>query len=352
MHQVRVKAGGVWRAGTAVVLPGDDPAARSRSLPYQWDAAIGRAMASAPLTMRIDLAPAPARPGARNNANRPTTTALGSMAGIPVLARCFLTGPFAAATAVKPAAAGEWEAFIVPGWEIAGNANGGYLLAMATRALVGAAGRPDPVTVTAHYLSPGRPVRIATQILKEGKRFATGTATMSSGTRPVLAVLGTVGDLSQAAGPELIEGAPPELPSPEECVRVVPSGTFPPPFMGHVDLRLHPGDAAFATGRQSGQPLMRGWFRLPESEPVDSLALLCAVDAFPPTAFNARLPIAWTPTVELTAHIRANPAPGWLRCRFSTRFVSSGFLEEDGEVWDSAGRLVGQSRQLALVPQA
>ncbi len=275
------------------------------------------------------------------------------MAAISVLARCPLAGPFAAATAVEPAAAAEWVASIDPGWEIAGNANGGYLLAMATRALTSAAGRPDPVTVTAHYLSPGRPgsVRIATQILKEGKRFATGTATMFSGTRPLLAVLGTLGDLSQAEGPELIEGAPPELPSPEQCVRVQPAGTFPPPFMGQVDLRLHPDDAAFAVGRQSGQPLMRGWFRLPGAEPVDSLALLCAVDAFPPTVFNARLPIAWTPTVELTAHIRARPAPGWLRCRFATRFVSSGFLEEDGEVWDSTGRLVGQSRQLALVPR-
>jgi deazaflavin-dependent oxidoreductase (nitroreductase family) len=57
--RVRVKAGGVWRAGTAVVLPGDDPAARSRMLPHQWDAAIGRMMASAPLTIRIDLDPRP-----------------------------------------------------------------------------------------------------------------------------------------------------------------------------------------------------------------------------------------------------------------------------------------------------
>jgi hypothetical protein len=29
--------------------------ARSRSLPCQWDAAIGRAIATAPLTVRIDL---------------------------------------------------------------------------------------------------------------------------------------------------------------------------------------------------------------------------------------------------------------------------------------------------------
>ncbi|MBO0850372.1 MAG: nitroreductase family deazaflavin-dependent oxidoreductase [Pseudonocardia sp.] len=55
--RVRVKVGGVWRAGTAVVLPGEDPAARSRMLPFQWDAAIGRLMASAALAIRIDLDP-------------------------------------------------------------------------------------------------------------------------------------------------------------------------------------------------------------------------------------------------------------------------------------------------------
>jgi hypothetical protein len=32
---------------------------RSRTLPYQWDAAIGRMMASAPMTIRIDLDPVP-----------------------------------------------------------------------------------------------------------------------------------------------------------------------------------------------------------------------------------------------------------------------------------------------------
>ena len=63
--RVRVKAAGVWRSGTAVVLPDDDPAARSRTLPHQWDAAIGRMMASAPLTIRVDLDPAPGRNGPR-----------------------------------------------------------------------------------------------------------------------------------------------------------------------------------------------------------------------------------------------------------------------------------------------
>jgi deazaflavin-dependent oxidoreductase (nitroreductase family) len=53
--RVRVKVGRRWYRGTAVVLPADDAIARSYTLPHQWDRAIGRLMASSPLTIRIDL---------------------------------------------------------------------------------------------------------------------------------------------------------------------------------------------------------------------------------------------------------------------------------------------------------
>ena len=55
--RVRVRASGRWRTGTAVVLPDDDATARSYRLRHQWDAALGRAMATRPLTIRIDLDP-------------------------------------------------------------------------------------------------------------------------------------------------------------------------------------------------------------------------------------------------------------------------------------------------------
>jgi deazaflavin-dependent oxidoreductase (nitroreductase family) len=61
--RVRVNVNGTWRAGTAVLLPDDDARARSHTLPYQWDAAIGRLTASAPLTIRIDLEPLPGAAG-------------------------------------------------------------------------------------------------------------------------------------------------------------------------------------------------------------------------------------------------------------------------------------------------
>jgi acyl-CoA thioesterase len=234
-------------------------------------------------------------------------------------------GPFARATAVH-GGNGAWHGEIAPTWDIAGNANGGYLLAIAARALAEECGRPDPVTVTAHYLAPGRlgPVTVTTEVLKQGRQLATGTAVLSDATRPLLAVVGSFGTPGGGgASPTMVRRALPDMPPPDACV---------------------------PAGRKSGVPIIRGWLRLPEEEPMDGLALLCAADALPPTIFNTDLPVAWTPTVELTVHVRARPAPGWLLSTFETRFISGGLLEEDGELWDSTGVMVAQSRQLALVP--
>lgn len=96
---------------------------------------------------------------------------------------------------------------------------------------------------------------------------------------------------------------------------------------------------------------MRAYWRLLDDEPVDGIALLLAADSLPPTTFNSGLAVAWTPTLELTVHVRARPRPGWLRLDYRTRFISHGRLEIDGLIWDADDQLVAQSRQLALVPQ-
>ena len=260
---------------------------------------------------------------------------------------------FAAATAVSPTRDGRYAGVIEPGWDIAGNANGGYLLAIAARAMLATADRPDPVSVTAHYLAPGKPgaVELATELLRRGRRFATVRALMSTDDQPLMAVLGSFAELTPVEASERVEGGPPDLPPVEDCIAVEPTDTFPPPFMGKVELRLHPDDFAFDGGVPTGRLRVRGWFRFRGGEPLDTVGLLVAVDAFPPVTFAAGLPIAWTPTLELTAHVRARPGGDWLRCAFTTRFITGGFLEEDGEVWDDTGRLVAQSRQLALLPR-
>ena len=60
-------------------------------------------------------------------------------------------------------------------------------------------------------------------------------------------------------------------------------------------------------------------------------------------------PFGWSPTVELTWHMREVPARGLLRLAARSRHVSGGWFDEESEVWDSEDRLVAQSRQIARV---
>jgi acyl-CoA thioesterase len=117
-----------------------------------------------------------------------------------------------------------------------------------------------------------------------------------------------------------------------------------------VECRLHPDHTTIGQDRP-GPPQVSGWFRLTDGELLDPLGLVLASDGFPPAIFFSSLPIGWTPTIDLTVHVR-HPGPHeWVACRFTTRFVDGGWLEEDGEMWSREGRLVAQSRQLALVPR-
>jgi acyl-CoA thioesterase len=263
---------------------------------------------------------------------------------------------FDSATAVQRADNSIWTGAIQPGWDIFDNANGGYMMAIAARAMSAAADDRLPVSVTAHFTRPGKPgpVSIATEVVRAGRTFSTVRADLSSEAGLVLAMLGSFADADRSTGDALlIDSGIPELPPPEACVLARPAvdAPLPPPLMDKVEERIHPDDAGTLLGKPSGRPQMRGWFRLPDGEPMTPFTLLMAADAFPPAVFNASLPLAWTPTLEMTTHIRTTHIDGWLRCQFTTRFVTGGYLEEDGEVWDESGRLVAQSRQMALLPR-
>jgi acyl-CoA thioesterase len=118
--------------------------------------------------------------------------------------------------------------------------------------------------------------------------------------------------------------------------------------MQSVEIRLHP-DTGWIRGEPSGSGETTGWLRFVDGRDPDVWALPLFADAFPPSIFELHVGQSWVPTLELTVHVRAVPAPGWLRGRFSTRFLTNGFFEEDGELWDSGGRLVAISRQHAMV---
>lgn len=251
---------------------------------------------------------------------------------------------------------GRSEGCIPEGWDIAGAVNGGFLLATCARAICEATDKPDILTITGHYLAPAKagPFRVETSVERSGGRHSTARTLLSCESGPLLSCVGTATDLSSAEGPRLVTAEPTPLPDPEDCTPVEPGDPFPPPFMGQIELRLVPEDARFYEGNPTGEAKVRGWFRLRDGEAPDSLALVLASDSFPPTIFNAALPVAWTPTIELTTHVRGlPPEPGeWMGCSFETRFITGGYLEADGEIWDRSGTLLAQSRQLALTPRA
>lgn len=261
-------------------------------------------------------------------------------------------------TAVTRREEGVYDIDLSAGWTIISAVNGGYLLAVLGRALADALPHSDPFTISAHYLTasePG-PAVIRTDAVRTGRTLSTGQASLfqyDEDGREVerIRVLASYGDLDSLPDDVRTTATPPAIPPMEQCFGPQDA---PTPVSGssaiaeRLMLKLDPSTLGWALGAPSGKGEMRAWFGLADGRDADPLSLLLAVDALPPTAFELGLS-GWVPTVELTAHVRCRPAPGPLRVSITTRNLAGGFLEEDAEVWDSADRLVAQSRQLARV---
>lgn len=250
-----------------------------------------------------------------------------------------------------------FEGELKDGWRVGGGINGGFQLSLLGNAIRAALPQhPDPVAVSAYYISPAvaGPAGVDVRPLRVGGRTATVAADLTQGGEPRLTVLATYGDLDAFPSDDVRTTAEPiALPPREDCV---PNTLAPEeikqmaPFTQRFEMLFHPDEIGWAVGKPSGRGQISAWFRLADGREPDPLSLLMAVDALPPVTFDLGLP-GWAPTVELTAHVRAKPAPGWLRLQHRTRNIAGGFFEEDCEVWDSADRLVAQSRQLALLPR-
>ncbi|MFF0159755.1 thioesterase family protein [Streptomyces sp. NPDC005263] len=261
-------------------------------------------------------------------------------------------------TALTPREPGVYDIDLSAGWTIINAVNGGYLLAVMGRALAHALPHDDPFTISAHYLTASRPgpAVVRTDVVRTGRTLSTGQASLfqyDDQGREVerIRVLASYGDLDSLPEDVRTTAEPPAIPPVEQCFGPEDG---PAPLDGssaiadRLMLKLDPSTLGWALGAPSGKGEMRAWFGLADGRDADPLSLLLAVDALPPTAFEIGLS-GWVPTVELTVHVRSRPAPGPLRVSITTRNLAGGFLEEDAEVWDSADRLVAQSRQLARV---
>jgi len=241
---------------------------------------------------------------------------------------------------------GRWIGKIHERWNIIEVPNGGFVMSLVMSALREALRHPDPLTVTGHYLSPTRPgeVEIITETVKAGRTLSTASASLFQEGRERVRIIATYGDLDSFDGPTEIVGSPPaldgELWSSMDRTPMVN-------LEGQLEYRI-PKDAALGLiGQPTGVPRIPGKIRFLDGRQPDLLCLPLIADGFPPAVFQLGH-YGWTPTIELTVHFRARPAPGWLTVNVLTRYLQRGLLEEDTEIWDSTGTLVGLSRQLAL----
>jgi acyl-CoA thioesterase len=261
------------------------------------------------------------------------------------------TGEFDAATALT----GDGPVFgaVLDGrWDGRAGPNGGFLLALATRAMGAVLPFPDPIVATGLYLRPGSPgtAEVATEVIRSGLTTGFGQASLLRNGKEVLRATAAFTDLAAAAargGPSYDGGLPPDQPPPERCP--VLNRLLDPPItlVDRIEYRCAELPFWAIGGLPSGKPVYEGWMRFADGREPDLFSLPLFVDALAPAALEVGLPSMTT--IELTVHLRARPSPGWLAFRTMTRYLADGYHEEDAELWDSTGRLVAQSRQLGLV---
>jgi acyl-CoA thioesterase len=261
---------------------------------------------------------------------------------------------FDAATAVRRAGRGSYDAVCDTAWSAPNGPNGGYLAAIVLRAIT--AEVDDPArharSLTCHYLRPPTdgPVHVDVAVERAGRNVSAVSARLSQRGRVCVIALAALGiDLPSA---DAYATPAPDAPPPET---VPPQPALPgaPPMADRVEARPVFGGPPLAGVAE--EALTGGWLRLADPVEPDEATLAFYTDAWLPAPFpRLREPVA-APTLDLTIHFRAPGALAALApdtpvlARFRSTTSAAGFFEEDGEVWAPDGTLLAQSRQLALL---
>ena len=257
---------------------------------------------------------------------------------------------FDADSAVEPIGDGVYAGEIVADWSAPPGPNGGYIAALNLRAIRAEAADPAklPRSLTLHYLRPPAPgaVRIEVIVERSGRTASTCTARMSQGgklTTIALCVLTT--DYEGVADWTL---EPPEVPPPEE-VEAIELWEGAPSIFAKLETRVLFGPLPFTGGDEA---VTGGWLRARGETRLSPELLALYTDAWWPPPFGVLDGVALAPTLELTIHFRARPADdddALVLARFRAEASIDGLFDERGEVWGRDGRLLAQSRQLALL---
>lgn len=240
-------------------------------------------------------------------------------------------------------------------WTIGEKVHGGAMLALCAKAAREAHGAPgvEPIAVSGSFLwapDPG-PLRVVCTVRKRGRRVSIVDVELTQGEKTAVRAVMTLAEPEHDVAPLLVCNPVVPLMTPDPPPGLEPIGPGHPMadivHLAHgCDIR--PSLTTMAPRADGGPPVIEYWVRPKEGSPDVLFALLCG-DVSAPVTFGVNR-FGWAPTVQLTAYLRGLPADGWLRVMCTTMQIGQDWFDEDHLVVDCEGRIIVQSRQLALVP--
>jgi acyl-CoA thioesterase len=254
-------------------------------------------------------------------------------------------------TSVSEVEPGVFEGHVNRDWWIVFGPNGGFLAAMIVKAMGAAVDDHARAarSLTIHYTSAPNegPVRIRTTIERAGRSLTTVSARMEQEGHLIALAIGAFSAPRKAAI-EFSDAHAPAVPPPE-AVEPFQGRSDLPPFTRQWEVRPAVGISPF-TGAEAST-LSGGWIRPLDPHPIDAALVAQLADAWVPAVFVRLTEPNAVPTIDLTIHFRSDLplAPDYVLSTFETRESAGGFIEEDGYIWSREGRLIAQSRQLALL---
>jgi len=251
-------------------------------------------------------------------------------------------------TAVEQVAENHWRSEIRPGWRIGPVPNGGYVLAIAGRVLSRALSHPDPLTLHILFVAPTvlGPVDCLVEPLRTGGHTSQAALTMRQQGEVKAHVSASYSDIGRLQGESWQTVEKPVIKAYEQCQPMREHGIE---LRQRINQCYATGAEVFRRGEPDGSGCFNGWLSFVDGRNPDLLSLLLFADGMAPPVFTVYGALHWVPTLELSVSIRARPVAGPLQVRFRSRYMTSGVVEEDGELWDSSGQLVALSRQTSKV---
>jgi acyl-coenzyme A thioesterase PaaI-like protein len=239
-------------------------------------------------------------------------------------------------------------------WTIGPKVHGGAMVALCANAARTAHGGPvEPVAVSASFLSapdPG-PMRLLTTMRKRGRRISVVDVELVQGDRAAVHAVITLGEPEHLVPPLLSANPAVGLMDPEPPDDVLAIGSERR-LAGLANLAegcdVRTLTSTLDISADGRPPVIQNWARPRDVAPDVLFALMCG-DISAPVSFAIDR-TGWAPTVQLTAYLRGLPADGWLRVVCTCVQIGQDWFDEDHTVVDCEGRIVVQSRQLAMVP--